>query len=171
MGYNLDALGWLQFQRLCDDGFGVEPGLWSGSADESRVAVVGDGLELPLGWGRVDAPAAVAAVWVRGAEPAGQLASRVAQVPKHAVLITNADVEADAPRIVIGARRLGALLDAEPRLRLLVPSVLGVRPLVELVADAGGSTLDVAAAHGLARVFVPTRAYDRALWVLERHAF
>ena len=64
MGYNLDALGWLQFQRLCDHAFGIDRALWSGSADEIRAAVVEEGLELPLGWGRAEGPAAVVAVWV-----------------------------------------------------------------------------------------------------------
>jgi hypothetical protein len=87
------------------------------------------------------------------------------------VLITNVDVEADGPRIVVGARRLAALLDADPGLRLRIPSALGVRPLAELVPDVHRSTLDLASAHAVARVFVPTRAYDRTLDVLERHGF
>ena len=171
MGYDLDALGWLQFQRLCDHGLGIDPALWSGSADDLRVAVVEDGLELPLGWGRAAGPATVVAVWVRESETVGHLASRTAGAAKDAVLITNLDVEADGPRIVVGARRLGALLDADPGLRLRVPSVLGVRALAELVPDPRASTLDVAAAHAITRVFVPTRAYDRALWVLGSHGF
>jgi hypothetical protein len=171
MGYNLDALGWLQFQRLCDHAFGIDRALWSGSADEVRVAVVEDGLELPLGWGTAAGPAAVVAVWVPASDTGYGLAARAARAPDQAVLVTNLDVEPDGPRVVVGARRLGALLDADPGLRLRVPSVLGVRPLAELVPAARASTLDTAAAHALARVFAPTRAYDRALDVLERHGF
>jgi hypothetical protein len=169
MGYNLDALGWLQFQRLCDHGFGIERSSWSGNADVARVAMV-DRLELPLGWGVIEGPVAVVAAWVRGPRVAAQLARRIEPFAGNVVLVTNADVEIDV-RNFVGARRLNALLDADAALRLRVPSVLGVRALAELVPDAGASTFDAAAAHAVARVLVATRAYDRALGVLERHGF
>src|SRR5262249_23591877 len=78
-----------------------------------------------------------------------------------------------APVTVLGPRELGAALDAPPRLRLRLPFVLGVRDLGGLIGEevARRSTADVEAARRLARVFVPTRAYARALDVLERHRF
>src|SRR6185503_12786660 len=50
---------------------------------------------------------------------------------------------------------------------------LGVRDVDALIPSgvSDASTGDVAAARDLARVFVPTRAYERTLAVLERHHF
>ncbi|HEY3187891.1 MAG TPA: hypothetical protein VGJ70_10475 [Solirubrobacteraceae bacterium] len=183
MPYNLDALGWLQFERLCDNALelagGVDRTLWSGSADGARTVLVDEGLELPLGLGRVPGPVMVAALWVRRGPELSGLAERIAPVvaaaPRTVVLTNAPDRGADPAhrRVVFGAERLSALLDAEPRLRLRVPAVLGVRPLDDLLAEAprAASTLDLGAAHELARVFVATRAYDRTLEVLGRHRF
>jgi hypothetical protein len=51
--------------------------------------------------------------------------------------------------------------------RLALPSVLALRE----PPPAGDSTLDLAAARGLAEVFVPTAAYEQALATLRRHHF
>src|SRR3954466_15735900 len=55
VSYNLDALGWLQFERLCDHALelccGVDRALWTGSADDVRSVVLEDALELPAGAG------------------------------------------------------------------------------------------------------------------------
>src|SRR5947199_2139281 len=54
-----------------------------------------------------------------------------------------------------------------------MPSVLGLRDLRGLIAAAidSRSTLDRTAADELARVFVPSGAYPRAVSVLEAHRF
>ena len=74
---------------------------------------------------------------------------------------------------VLDGPHLSAILDGDPLIRRRVPFVLGVRELEGLVDDdvVRRSTLDVAAAHELARVFVTTRAYRSTVDVLERHAF
>ena len=54
-----------------------------------------------------------------------------------------------------------------------MPSVLGLRDLDDLIdAEVSArSSLDVSAARALSEVFVPTRAYRRALGVLDAHRF
>jgi hypothetical protein len=69
--------------------------------------------------------------------------------------------------VVYGEAELLDAIRRLPDVRLRLPSVLslGVAP------EAGASTLDLDAAQELARVFVPTPAYHRALAVLEAHGF
>ena len=74
---------------------------------------------------------------------------------------------------VVGPLELGKIIDAHAQLRAAMPSVLGLRDLEPLI-EAGlraRSTLDVEQAQTLARVFWPTRAYERAREVLQRHRF
>src|SRR5207237_7021836 len=80
--------------------------------------------------------------------------------------VTNRELEADPRTEVVGPARLAQLVDERPVVSRRVPSLLGVRDL-----PPGGTTWDSEAARALARVFVPTRAYDSALAVLERHCF
>ncbi len=102
------------------------------------------------------------------------------------VVLTNHDPAAKAAtaiRRALGARRIkvrvlgrteiGHRLDARPELRRALPSVLGLRGLAELIDPdvAARSSLDREAATELATVFVPTRAYRRALGVLESYRF
>jgi len=183
VGYDLDALGWLQFERLCEHALqvacGVDRTLWAGSADDARTVLLEDGIDLPLGLGTVPGPVMVAAMWVGRRPDRLGLEERLAPVLDAAartVILTNVaapDADPAHPRVVLGAERLSALLDAEPAVRLRAPSVLGVRALDDVLADAPrqSSTLDLGAAHALARVFVPTRAYERTVGVLERHGF
>ncbi|MGN6167795.1 MAG: hypothetical protein ACTHQQ_06440 [Solirubrobacteraceae bacterium] len=74
---------------------------------------------------------------------------------------------------VVGARELAEILDRDPGLRARMPSVLGLRNLEALIDPGvrGRSSLDVEHAQELARVFWPTRAYERARDVLIRHRF
>ncbi len=74
---------------------------------------------------------------------------------------------------VIDTAGLSARIDARPELRLAMPSLLGVRELDPLIPaePAGRSTLDRAEAERLAAVFVPTRAYARAVRMLREHRF
>jgi hypothetical protein len=74
---------------------------------------------------------------------------------------------------VLGADELSESIDRHPALRLAMPSLLGLRDLTPLVPPPvrERSSLDLERAQELARVFVPTRAYQRACEVLARHRF
>lgn len=198
--YRLGELGWLQFERLCERVLAEEAGLadlaWLGRADRGRVASVDSRVVLNGPGVSVRGPLAVAIVWVRQSsswlELLGELAAGVSSVPRElggwgerVLLLTNLDaqqvqdalaewrfVEGDR-YTVLGAVELGESLDRHPVLRSAMPSVLGLRDLGPLIApDARHrSTLDVAAAQELARVFWPTHAYERARAVLSRHRF
>jgi hypothetical protein len=84
-----------------------------------------------------------------------------------------ADPDCDLRPIVLASERLSELLDARPDVRRAAPSVLGLCDLAERVEPGilARSTGDVESARLLARVFVPTTAYARALDVLGRHHF
>ncbi len=77
------------------------------------------------------------------------------------------------PVHVLGARALGAAVDEHAELRLRHPYVLGVRRGGPLLPEQAlrDSTFDLDAARALARVFVPTGPYVRALSVLREHGF
>ena len=81
-------------------------------------------------------------------------------------------------RIVIWAGSdLCDLLDNRPNVRVAFPQILGLRDINQLLSDAIAkpirerSTLQIEHAVELAQVFVPTRAYSRALSVLGEHSF
>jgi len=199
--YRLDQLGWLQFERLCTLVLELSEGApklaWHGRADDARAAWIEEPLEL-AGHARIPAPALVAVVWVPERpllrERLTELATRVsalaagqgARTPGRIVVLTNLDgdrarrtlvaldVVAGARRVaVVGAAELGALLDRDPRVRAALPSVLGLRDLDPLIPAQlrARSRFDLDAAQALARVFSPTRAFERARLVLERHGF
>jgi hypothetical protein len=150
LSYRLDELGWVQFERLCDELLGLPADVWEGRADRGRTAVAADGVV--IGEQRFPGPIVAKAAW--GAEPLLTL-TRAEEVLR------------------LGPAGLSALLDERPDIRRRVPSVLGVRELDELIPPAvlARSSGDVDAARSLASVFVPTRAYGRTLDVLERHSF
>jgi hypothetical protein len=193
-------LGWLQFQRLCElvlelEG-GVDQLVWGGRAEEWRAAFTDGPVALrSLGAG-LPGPGVIAIMWVRddprGSDRGSRLATRMLRLSQElavrqggrVLLLTNllADELRDAPAeelvvgdawVVVGAEELGCCLDARAELRVALPSVLGLRDLEPLIdREVGaGSSLDVRAAWALARVFVPTRTYDRARGVLARHRF
>ncbi|HEY5198573.1 MAG TPA: hypothetical protein VIJ51_16245 [Solirubrobacteraceae bacterium] len=200
--YDLDRLGWLQFERLCSlvldaDAGLAEPG-WTGHAHVIREA----SLDGPLAFaGRPVAPAGavtLAVIWVPdGLEPATrryEFARRVNRLaddgdlgPGHTVLaLTNLDATdardaatawlrpSPLPRLaVLGLAELSESIDRRPAVRAGLPSVLGLRDLAPLIPAAlrERSAFDVDGAGMLARVFSPTRAFDRARAVLERHRF
>jgi hypothetical protein len=199
--YRLDELGWLQFERVCSLLLAADTGLselgWMGHADTGRVALV-EGPVVLAGHGiRLVGPVTVAVVWVAGDEsPERRLASLVARVvavgselgfwcEDRVVLLTNLDGGAAhtalerepwckrRTAVVLGGRELSASLDRCAGVRAAMPSVLGLRDLTPLVsANArAASSLDVERAQALARVFWPTRAYERARDVLARHRF
>lgn len=194
----MDELGWLQFDRLCSLLLEAEAGVagvpWRGHSDRGRVALVEDQLVLRNLGIRLGGPVAVAALWVRGDTP---LAARLSELLAAAslevgrpvggrlVVFTNLDADVVAaalsgdPRVgriqvaVVGGGEIATSLDRRSELRAALPSVLGLRDLGPLIdADAlARSSCDVARAQGLARVFWPTRAYERARAVLARYRF
>ena len=175
--YSIDALGWVQFERLCDELLQIEGAApeWEGRADVARI-------------GRTD-DAVLAQVWVRRAMreqiPHSKLVAQLSETLAKASpgttlrLFTNVELTRDevgrigAAAGYHGPHELSALIDKEPLVRRRVPSVLGARNLDELIAGelVSRSTADVTAARSLAPVFVPTRAHARALATLERHRF
>jgi hypothetical protein len=196
--YRLDELGWLQFERLCRLLAAHEAGLgavsWIGRADRGAVALVDTEVVLEPAGLRLRRPLAAAIVWVRPDSPANRLTrllAGVSAVPselgswfERVLVLTNLDSEESGewlarhvPEVaeftVLGATELGECLDRRPELRAGLPSVLGIRDLDPLTApDARErSTLDIRPAQELARVFWPTRAYERARAVLGRHRF
>jgi hypothetical protein len=184
--YRFDDLGWLQFDRLCAALLDLDSVAWE-ERDFGRVGVVPDGVVPPAGGARLAAPTLVVVAWLG---PSGSrfrrrrlrrfLATELDRAPVAKVgsvlVLTNAQAPMDdvpVPLVRLGPERLGELVDADPQLRLRVPSVLGIRELGGLIAEEVGarSTADVAAAADLARVFVPTRAYAGALEVLKHRHF
>jgi conflict system STAND superfamily ATPase len=197
--YRLDELGWLQFERLCELVLGHEAGLeevtWLGRADRGRVALLDDAVALRRPRLRLPGPMAVAVVWVRPSpsqlQRRADLVTGASAVPSElgfwfdrVLLLTNLHagearewlgrrLESQTEFVVLGADELGDSLDHLPAVRAAMPSVLGLRDLEALIAPEvrERSTLDVASAQALARVFWPTRAYERARAVLTRHRF
>ncbi|HEX7299976.1 MAG TPA: hypothetical protein VF257_13330 [Solirubrobacteraceae bacterium] len=177
---------------------GVAPSGWRGEADRLRWIDLRTGLKLPsLGLsfaGRIR----VHAAWATTGSPIWRAAQRgVAQVADHAseaeepayagarVVLTSVDrtpavertvaeqVGGSGSVTVLGRDELVQLVEARADLRLRMPSLVGLRA-VEGLVDAetrGRSSVDAGSAHAVARVFVPTRAYARALDVLARHRF
>jgi hypothetical protein len=199
MGYALDRLGWLHFEQLCAallelEG-GVAPLAWAGGADRCRGVLSGTALQRPLVASALPAPVLVQCAWVRNGSDEDLIAAvrefiadRDDDLALAAsfVLLTNLDVSSglrnalqqelpgDRVRVrVLGLAELGSRLDARAELRRAMPSVLGVCDLSGLIdADVRErSSLDVDGAAALAAVFVPTRAYRRALGVLGAHRF
>lgn len=190
--YRLDELGWLQFDRLCPLVLEAQTGLarlsWRGRSDTARVATVEDRVVLPDQGVRLDGPATVAAFWIRDdrsrAKRLSVFATRTAALCEEPsalleddlVVVTNLDAGdalavlrsqacvKDRHLAVIGAGEIAASLDRHPALRAALPSVLGLRDLGPLIDPdvRARSSLDVESAQDLARVFWPTRAYERA---------
>ena len=195
MAYNLDRLGWLQFEQLCSlllelEG-GVAPEAWTGSADRCRFVLSGTSLGPPLLGYELPEPVLVQCAWMRPGT--GQTAGRAVltlscehpedlAIANSYLLISNARLEASLPQPVgrsriqvgvLGEAEIGARLDALAQLRLEMPSLLGLGHLQHLIADdvARRSTLDAAASRDLAETFVATRAHRQALAALADHRF
>ena len=199
--YRLDDLGWLQFDRLCSLVLEAEAGLgdltWHGRSDGARVARVQGGVVLPDRGIRLRGPVTVVALWVRNGRGPGlrvaELSRRAAGLLAEAgvwledslLILTNlaGDGVLEALRrewcaggrrlVVVGGGEIAESLDRRPELRAAMPSVLGLRDLHSLIDSEvlARSSLDVARAQELARVFWPTGAYERARVVLGRHRF
>jgi hypothetical protein len=198
-GYRLDELGWLQFERLASLVLEAEAGLedldWHDRAYRGRVAWVEEEVAVTGVDVRLPGPVAVAVLWVRDAR---SYASRMAEFGTRLValsgeldlrsrdqilVVTNLDTDAvglgravsgvPARVAVVGASEVSESLDRHAALRSAMPSVLGLRDLAPLIAEhvRARSSLEIERAQDLARIFVPTRAYERAREVLSRHSF
>ena len=199
VAYAFDRLGFLQFEQLCAAVLDLEGGIaadaWLGEADRCRSVLSGASMGPPLTGSVLPAPVLVQCAWVRSGlredllDAVGSLAFHWPEdvaVASSFVLLTNLVLPARFARKVtdalgprklrvrvLGPRELSARVDARPELRRAMPSVLGLRDLSGLIAPevSDRSSLDRAAAEHLASVFVPTRAYRRALEVLDAHGF
>jgi hypothetical protein len=192
-------MGWFGFEQLCAALFelegGVPPLAWSGGADRCRAVLSGTPLGPPLVEATTPDPVLIQCAWVRDAR-AHRLLHAVEQLvsargedvalARSLVLMTNLELPAGfattVKRVlpdqrikvrVLGRAEIGQRLDARAELRRAMPSVLGLRDLGELIDPqvAERSSLDRTATRELATVFVPTRAYRRALGVLDAHGF
>ncbi len=191
--YAFDKLGWLQFEQLVAallelEG-GVGAGAWSGGADRLRYAVSQEAFRPPLLGYELPAPVLVQCAWIRPGTEVAQVVNRLAveqpsevAAARSYLLICNGDLERPikAPSGdgslavgVVGKRELADRIDARPELRLTMPSLLGLGAIEHLVDSelCARATLDLDASHQLADVFVPTRAYARALDALAAHRF
>jgi hypothetical protein len=194
VGYDLDRLGWLQFQQLCAHVLELDAGVpqaeWQGDADGTRTVVVDSGLGPPLLAAPLPDRVLVHCAWLRPGSVAPLTAAleqlsveRLADLRglSSYVLMANGTTARDRPQPDVKGLRVEVLdnealsgrIDARPELRLAVPSVLGLRALDDLIpADvAQTSTLERAEAERLAEVFVPTRAYGRAVRTLNEYRF
>ncbi len=192
MSYALDRLGWLQFQQLCahvlELDAGVPPSEWQGDADLCRFAVAESGVGAPLLEVPMRGRVLVQCAWLREGAPAPVVMALETLASEHGeelrglhsyVLMANGQAVHERGVVsgltvdVIDTPRLSARIDARPDLRLAMPSLLGVRDLDPLIGArvAHRSTLDRAEAERLAAVFVPTRAYTRAVRTLSEHRF
>ena len=198
VGYALDRMGWLQFEQpalRCSNSRLKYPARPAGGADRCRAVLSGAPIGPPLVGSPLPAPVLVQCIWVppdcperlsRALEDLVDQRLADMALARSVVLVTNL---AETRGLATGVRRglphqttkvrvlgpdvIGACLDARPELRRAMPSVLGLRDLDQLIdaGVSGRSTFDQAAATNLAGVFVPTRAYRRALAVLDRYRF
>jgi hypothetical protein len=196
--YRLGELGWLQFERLCTEVLELESGVradqWRGHADQTRTALIADGLKDPITGDALPGSVLAIACWMRPRQvsAAAQLKllretattileneARTGTKPHSVLLLTNLDTTGltqthDGLTLqVLGSRELGAIVDRSMTVRRRLPSVLGVRDLSQLITAelVQRSSADLDAAQALARVFVPTHAYAQTLAVLEHHCF
>jgi len=195
----LDELGWRQFYDLCSAVLELDAGVpaasWAGEEDHDWHVMVPAGIELG-GSSKLPGPCYIQAVWVpdrprvsRSWDLEIELALlRETLQDQHwagsiVVLANHAGKLADQSRVrsffgseqavLLGPGWLSARVDASPVLRRSMPSLLGLGDLGRWAGTLvpGRSTLNVGAARELSSVFVPTRAYARAIAVLEAHAF
>ena len=215
--YQLDALGWYQFERLCQSLLHAEYGLaveaWGGTGDHGRDAYAASSIEFPEKGKSSPGPIVFQAKFVQGANAAGsrpgpalraavdaeirrieeRRTDEVWEEPGTYALLTNVSVGTALRRtlqqkiraaipmaervVVVGATGFDAWLDSFPNVRLSFPQILGLRDLVALLDEVvtrdvrNRSDLALDATAQLAQVFVPTRAYNRALTTLTQHGF
>ena len=164
----LDTLGWFQFERLCElvleTEAGIEPARWEGSADELRWVLSHE--PITISGQTLAPPVLVRCVWLRSGN-ADEPAERFGKETGTSI-VTFANYDGADGDVVYGERELLDVIRSSPELRLKMPSLLSLdgQPPAH-----SRSTLDVDAARELARVFVATPAWHRAVAVLRRHHF
>jgi hypothetical protein len=191
--YRLFDLGWLQFEELCaalvELDTGVAEERWSGAADSRRDVLLPDGTMASVVWLRPRIPPerrrASCLGLLDGVREGLAERAREGHHVESLQLMTNAAQVIDDEMVagmfsgrvervtVVGGDQLCDRLDASPELRRRVPAVLGTTDVGRLViAEASAaSSFDRDGAEHLARVFVATSAYARAVASLERHSF
>ncbi len=196
--YRLDELGWLQFERLCElvlrAEAGVEPRAWQGHADRWRATIVPGPLVLARRGLRLRGPAAIAVLWSASGEATTEALSALGErlttmlvtlaQERHEPLLVFSNLDSrsagDSLRAaaglgielsLLGAGEISESIDAHAQIRSELPSLLGLRELEPLIGveQRERSLFDLAEAQRLARVFWPTRAYQRAREVLAEH--
>lgn len=179
-------MGSLQFEHFCADLLGVAGAADTDSRPWGFSLVRRTGVESPSG-GWLKGPALVLAVWLREGSSSPEAALRLEHIVEHVasacatplasiLLMTNVaapSAPSGVQTVVLGPKELWELLRAQPALRFRLPFLLGVSDLSLLISGdaACRSSGDVEGAAELARVYVPTRAYARALDLLRLHRF
>jgi hypothetical protein len=182
----LDELGSVQFAQLCRELVGAETAAGAEVTPWGFAAVCREGVATPDG-AALPGPTLVLALWLRGGSDADVVDELLQHIVREAaaaspveltsvLLLTNvpAPVELAGLNVaLLGPDELWALVREQPSLRYRLPFLLGVAEPSLLLPDEARerSTGDVDAAVALARVFVPTRAYELALTVLEQRHF
>jgi hypothetical protein len=214
--YNLDALGWQQFERIAQAVLkaAVSPAIeaTAGKGDQGRDAWFDGPLEYPVKGRLTEGPFLFQMKFVQhanapGAKPApGVKAAVAAEVerlsehslssiwkpPSHYTLVTNSplgkalrdDIASEVRKVIPaatvicwGSSDLDALLDGHPQIRLSHPEILGIRDVDALLSKVVNadviqrSRIEIQLAVDLAKVFVPTRAYQMTLSTLAKHNF
>ena len=179
----LDELGWLQFERLCElvmeADAGVDPAVWEGSADGQRRTVWD--ARLPLGERTLEPPVLIRCEWLRDGDTARlealgdpeKLCLWQPARPRSVVTFVNHGQVGPLPvdHVVYGEAELLDAVRRLPDLRLRLPSVLSLEAAAPDPGALSRSTADVEAMRTLARVFVPTPAWQQAVSVLQQHNF
>jgi len=216
ISYNLDSLGWMQFESLiqvllkAELGMGVE--LWGGSADHGRDAYCPSELNFPNRHTTNPGPFVFQAKFIASANATGAdfetsllggvrkeatlIQNRVEagkwKAPQHYCLLTNAPLTVNHRETIVstlkpilgecvisiqGATDICALLDLNITVARSFPQVLSLRNLFELLDQVVRNEIVqrtdavIREAEALAGVFVPTKAFDEAWDVLEKHNF
>ena len=175
-----DELGRFQFRRLCRELVAVELGVTATEWEETLV--VPDGVRLPGAERPLAGPTVVACLWSRTGAIRLPALERVLREwrhvrPRSLLVLTNAyapeQTVAGLDVRILDASALTRVVLSSPRLRLRLPSLLGISPEAAVVPEdvRSRSSADIRAALELARVFVPTRAHAATLDVLERFHF
>jgi hypothetical protein len=161
----LEELGWLQFERLCElvleADAGVDPTRWEGSADYSRQLISEDALQLQ--GVALAPPVLVRCLWCRGPE---------AEPPplRYESVVTFANRPGGGD-VVYGEQELMEAIRRLPALRMRLPSVLSLDAAPPDPEALARSSVDIEATRELAKVFVPTPAWQRAVAILKAHHF
>lgn len=216
VSYNLDSLGWMQFESLvqvllkAELGLGLE--LWGGSADHGRDAYCAHELNFPSRHVTNPGPfvfqvkfiasanssgsdfdsALMTAVRKEGALIKNRMESGKWAQPLQYVFITNAPLSVSHRNAISdelqpllgrctitvqGATDVCALLDLNISAARSFPQILSLRNLFEILGQIVKNEIVqrtdavLREAEALTGVFVPTKPFDEAWDILEKHNF